>query len=108
MFSTATKSAADATKASAENDVTSSIRKVADRAQDTAKHLRDDAVDYVSAKSDKVRSLTESAQRNLKTAADRTSSQIRANPLPSALIAIGIGLVVGLVLRDNRPAYRFR
>ncbi|MBW8881808.1 MAG: DUF883 family protein [Asticcacaulis sp.] len=104
MFSSATKSAAQFTETSAEHDLTSQVRHSADAALRTVKQLRDDASDYVHDAGDKVRQVADTARTRVKGAVDRTTGQIRGNPVPAALVALGIGAVLGFVFRSLRRA----
>ena len=102
MFSTATKTAANVTAASAEHDLRSQGRKAVNNVQDSARDVYDQAAGYADDARDKVRRFADSARSEVKNAADRASNQVRANPLPSALVMLGVGVVLGLVLSGSR------
>ena len=102
MFSTATKTAANATAASAEHDLRSQGEDAIDTVRDAAKDVYDRATGYADDARGKVRHFADTARSEVKSAADRASDQVRANPLPSALVMLGVGLVLGLVLSGSR------
>lgn len=47
----------------------------------------------------KVRGYINSASEEFSTASDRVTSEIRSNPVQSAAIALGVGLMLGALLR---------
>lgn len=49
----------------------------------------------------KVRSMFNSANDEIKNASDTVASEIRANPVLSSAIALGAGLIIGLILRPS-------
>lgn len=102
MFSTATKTAANVTAASAEHDIRSQGRDAVHTVQDAVKDAYDHATGYAEDAREKVRHFADSARSEVKHAADRATSQVRAYPLPSALAMLGVGVVLGLLLSGSR------
>src|SRR4051812_45010448 len=81
---------------SAANTVGGSVRGVAGTTSASVSSARQDAANQVQSLSERVRSVSTSAGDQLKAAPD-------ANPMASALVAFGAGLVVGLALPPTRP-----
>jgi hypothetical protein len=79
----------------AANGVRSSIGGAAGSASGTASSVRDGAVDQVQSLGERMRSVSSSASGQLRSAPD-------SNPMASALVAFGAGLVVGLALPPSR------
>ena len=105
MFSTVTKTAANLAESSAEHDIKSNLRDSAKVAEKKAKALYDEAAHYAEDAGNKIRILADDARADIKSVADRATTQVRANPLPSALAMLGVGLVLGLLLRGPRHAH---
>ena len=94
MISTATKVAANATKASAEHDLKSA-------ADDLAAHGRD-AVDSVSEYANEVgqkfRGFVDRTLESTNKVSSGMQDEIRSNPVRSSLIALGAGFILGALL----------
>ena len=113
MFSAFTKRAAETTEASAENDIRDEFKPARHDIHAAASHaekLISDAADDVSSYADhanhKIRHFADKARHEVKDAAHHLSDRVRGNPVPAALISLGIGIVLGLVMRSpRRPSY---
>ncbi len=98
MISTATKTAANVTKALAENDVQNTLK-------DTARDLQDRGADFVNNVSDyaneagaRVRGLVDRTVDDVNHVSQNVEGEIRGNPVRSTLIALGIGFALGALL----------
>lgn len=105
MFSTATKVAAGVTEASAENDIRSKISSTVSSAERKLHNLADDVSDRAHDAGAKARHYAEKAQDQIKTVADRVNTEVHGNPLRSALITLGVGFVLGMLLSGSRRSY---
>ncbi len=94
MLSTATKIAGKVTEASAEHDLKSSANSAIHSAQDAIDRASDNLSGYADDVRDKVRGLSNQAR----VATDRLSGQVRENPIPSSLVILGLGFVLGALL----------
>ncbi len=97
MLSTATKIAGKVTEASAEHDLKSTANSAIQSAHDVIDRATDSLSDYADDVRGKVRGLSNQAR----TATDRLSGQVRDNPLPSSLVILGVGVVLGLLLNSS-------
>lgn len=81
-----------------------------DAAKEEAHHFKNDACDAAAAVKDDLenvarrtghhmRELTDSAEHSLKDIGGTMTIKIRENPVQSSLIALGAGLVAGMLLR---------
>ncbi len=98
MISTATKTAANVTKALAENDVKHTLK-------DTARDLQDRSGEFVSHVSDyageagaRVRGFVDRTVDDVNHVSHNVEGEIRGNPVRSTLIALGIGFALGALL----------
>ena len=98
MLSPATKIAGKVTEASAENDLKSTANSAIHSAHDLINHASYSLSDYADDVRGKVRGLSNQARA----ATDRLSGQVRDNPLPSSLVILGIGVVLGLLLTSSQ------
>ena len=99
MLSSNTKEAANLTKDFAANDVKNAVAKSSDRARSKAGHVVEDLSHYAHDAGQRVRHFIDHAGDELGHASERVSSEIRANPVRSSAIALGIGFLIGAVLR---------
>jgi ElaB/YqjD/DUF883 family membrane-anchored ribosome-binding protein len=104
MLSTLTKAAAKATEASAHNDLMSQGREAAHKVERAAGQFYDQATDYADDATRKVRSFADRTCSDFNTAKGRATAEVRANPLPAALTLLGVGLVLGFLLRASQRA----
>ena len=102
MISTATKTAANVTKALAENDVRHTV-------QDTARDLQDRGADFVNNVSGyaneagaRVRGFVDRTVDDVNHVSHNVEGEIRGNPVRSTLIALGIGFALGALLTTRR------
>ncbi len=98
MISTATKTAANVTKALAENDARNSIRDAAHDLQDRGADLVDNVSDYASEAGARVRGFVDRTVDDVNHVSRNVEDEIRGNPVRSTLLALGIGFVLGAVL----------
>lgn len=61
--------------------------------------LREELVDAANQAGRKVRSLYNSASHEVENAGDRVTAEIRTNPIRSTAIALGMGVVLGVLFR---------
>ncbi len=101
MLSDTTKTAADATRASAEHDLKSAAKAVGNRARSVYDSVTDDIAHYADDADGRVRRLADQAKGRFNSAKDQLNDRINGQPVPSAAIALGIGLVLGLLLAGN-------
>ncbi len=98
MISTATKTAANVTKALAENDVKSSLKDTARDLQDRGADLVHNVSDYANEAGARVRGFVDRTVDDVSHASHNVESEIRGNPVRSALIALGVGFALGALL----------
>ncbi len=99
MLSSSTKEAANLTKDFAANDVKNAVSDTANKAGRKANHLVEDISHYANDAGRKVRHYIEVAGDEFTHASDRVSGEIRANPVRSSVIALGIGFLLGALSR---------
>ena len=99
MLSSNTKEAANLTKDFAANDVKNAVTSTTDQARGKARHVVEDLSHYANDAGKKVRHFIDSASDEFSHASERVSGEIRANPVRSSAIALGIGFLIGAVLR---------
>lgn len=95
MFSTATKEAANDTLADVKATASSAKRDL----RDASKDARNELAVYAEKAGREVRHLIDGASDQLSHAGDRVTNEIRNNPVRSSAIALGIGVVLGALLR---------
>ena len=95
MFSTATKEAANDTIADAKVAAANVKRDLRDASKDS----RNELSAYAEKAGRGVRQAIDSAHDQLSQAGDRVTSEIRNNPIRSSAIALGLGVVVGALMR---------
>jgi ElaB/YqjD/DUF883 family membrane-anchored ribosome-binding protein len=112
MLSTPTKTAADVTEASAENDLKSTAKSVGNKARAVYDDVSDEVGRYADDANNRIRNLTSRAKDSLNDAKgrindakNRLNDQINGQPVPSAAVALGLGLVLGLLLAAPRRRY---
>jgi len=94
MISTATKVAANATKASAEND----LKRAADDLAADGRAAIDSVSDYANEAGQKFRSFVDRTLESTTRVSSGVQDEIRLNPVRSSLIALGAGFVLGALL----------
>jgi len=94
MISTATKVAANATKASAEND----LKRAADDLAADGRAALDSVSDYANEAGQKFRSFVDRTLESTTRVSSGVQDEIRLNPVRSSLIALGAGFVLGALL----------
>ena len=99
MLSSSTKEAANLTKEFAENDVKNAVTNTANRARNKAGHVVEDLSHYANDAGRKVRHFIDSASDEFGHATDKVSGEIRANPVRSSVVALGIGFLIGALIR---------
>jgi len=95
MFSAATKEAANDTVADAKATALSAKRDL----RDATKESRNEIAAYAEKAGREVRHLVDTASDQLGHAGDSITNEIRNNPVRSSSIALGIGVVLGALLR---------
>lgn len=93
MFSANTKEAAFETASNATKTAYSAKRDLKDAAQGI------DLNDVAAKAGRQVRSMIDAASDQLADASDKIVSEVRANPVRSSAIALGLGLVLGALFR---------
>lgn len=99
MLSSSTKEAANLTKDFAANDVKNAMTNSANNARSKAGHVVEDLSGYANEAGRKVRHFIDQAGDEFSHASDRVSGEIRANPVRSSVIALGVGFLIGALVR---------
>jgi ElaB/YqjD/DUF883 family membrane-anchored ribosome-binding protein len=108
MFSPSTKEAANgkARLKAAAGHAQEGARRIKRDAEDAADDIRGDLSSAAHHLGEQLREFAESAGEGIAhakdsvvDAGDAVATKIRKNPMPSALIALGVGVVVGALLR---------
>ena len=94
MLSSATKAAANVTKASAEND----LRNTAQDAANEGKDALNSVSDYASEAGQKVRSVVDRTLDQTSKLSQNVEAEIKSNPIRSSAIALGAGFILGMLL----------
>lgn len=94
MLSSATKAAANVTKASAEND----LRNAAQDAASESKEALNTVSDYASEAGQKVRGLLDKTVDQTSRLSQNVEAEIKSNPIRSSAIALGAGFILGALL----------
>lgn len=76
-----------------------SLRRVKGEARAAANSMRDDLNDMAHHAGRQVRDMMDSAEDRLSDAAGGVAARIRDNPIQSSAIALGVGLVIGMLFR---------
>ena len=98
MLSSATKIAANVTKASAENDVRNTVKDFANAGRDTVNDAVDSVADYANEAGQKFRSFVDRKVDQGRGVGSNVQSEIESNPVRSAIIALGAGFILGAIL----------
>lgn len=93
-----------ATKEDIKSDVKNGAARVSNDVRQTAKNVRDDLnkanlEGTVQALGQRVHDYIDSATNEINDASNRLTSQIRTNPVQSSVVALAIGVLVGMVFR---------
>jgi len=106
MFSTATKESAKITKdfaardiKNAANDANYSAKSALNSAEAAGHNVVDDIASYANQAGHKVRQFIDDAGDELTQASDRVTTEIRANPVRSTFVALGVGFLLGALAR---------
>ncbi len=99
MFSTTTKEAANLTKDSAGNDIKNAAVSAKHDMHNKAGDVMEDLSDYANQAGRKVRGFMDKAGGEICTAGEKMTGEIRSNPVRSSAIALGLGFVLGAILR---------
>jgi ElaB/YqjD/DUF883 family membrane-anchored ribosome-binding protein len=94
MISTATKVAANATKASAENDLKSAADDIAAQGREAV----DNVAEYANEVGQKFRGFVDRTLESSSKVSSGVQDEIRSNPVRSSLIALGAGFILGALL----------
>ncbi len=94
MLSSATKAAANVTKSLAENDV----RNAARQAEADGRNVLDDVSDYANEAGQKVRGVVDRTFDRTQRVTHDVEAEIKANPIRSAIMALGAGFILGALL----------
>ena len=95
MLSSTTKEAANDTFSDAKATANSAKRDL----RDTAKESGNDLAQYAEKAGREVRHFIDSTSDQFTNAGDRVTSEIRSNPIRSSAIALGVGVLIGALLR---------
>lgn len=99
MFSAATKESADNTIREAKTTAASAKRDVRAAANDTASTAGGELTVIAERAGKQVRHFIDTAEHQLHDVSDKVSSEIRQHPLRSGAIAVGAGVLLGMLLR---------
>ena len=80
-------------------EIKETTRHLKDDARDAASAVRDDLEEVARRAGSHVREFADSAEHGLKDAGGAVATKIRENPIQSSLLALGMGLVVGMLYR---------
>lgn len=94
MLSSATKAAADVTKASAENDLRNVVQDAANEGKDALHSVSD----YASEAGQKVRGALDKTLDQTSKLSQTVEAEIKSNPIRSSAIALGAGFILGALL----------
>jgi ElaB/YqjD/DUF883 family membrane-anchored ribosome-binding protein len=95
MFSANTKEAANATVSDAKATAYSAKRDFNNTSEDAG----DEFARAASKAGRRVRGFIDSANEHISEASDKVTGEIRSNPVRSSAIALGVGFVLGALLR---------
>lgn len=98
MISTATKTAANVTKALAENDVKNTVKDATRDLQDRGGDFIHNVADYANEAGSRVRGFVDRTVDDVNHVSHDVEGEIRGNPVRSTLIALGIGFALGALL----------
>ncbi len=98
MISTATKTAANVTKALAENDVKTTVKDTARDLQERGGDFVHNVADYANEAGARVRGFVDRTVDDVNHVSHDVEGEIRGNPVRSTLIALGIGFALGALL----------
>ena len=98
MISTATKTAANVTKALAENDARTTIKNTARDLEEQSAGFVSHVSDYASEAGARVRGFVDRTVDDVNHVSHNVESEIRGNPVRSTLVALGIGFALGALL----------
>lgn len=95
MFSTATKDAANDTLQDAKSTASSAKRDLRDAGRDTSKNFNQ----YAEKAGHDLREFIDHTSDKIHHASDRVVGEIRTNPIRSSAMALGIGVLLGALIR---------
>ncbi|MFM9889682.1 MAG: glycine zipper domain-containing protein [Rickettsiales bacterium] len=95
MFSTATKDAANDTVADAKSTAYNAKRDV----REAARSGRNDVTDYAEKAGHEVRKFIDDTTDQMSDARERLTNEIHDHPLRSSAVALGIGVLLGALIR---------
>ncbi|MGZ3304504.1 MAG: glycine zipper domain-containing protein [Asticcacaulis sp.] len=98
MISTATKTAAGLTEKLAEHDVKHDLKEKVAELQERGAEILGNASDYANEAGVKVRHFVDRTADDLGNVTQNVETEIRGNPVRSAMIALGVGFVIGALL----------
>jgi len=98
MISTATKTAANVTKALAENDARNTLKDAAHDLQGRGADFVGNVSDYASEAGARVRGFVDRTVDDVNHVSHNVEGEIRGNPVRSTLIALGLGFTLGALL----------
>ncbi len=101
MLSDTTKEAAKFTKDSAIQDVTSAANNAQHKTSEAACSMTENISGYAHEAGKKMRDTFASANDHIEVACTKVKSEIETNPVRSSLVALGAGVVLGMLLRRN-------
>lgn len=84
------------------NDTKDAAYNIGSTARDAANNIADDARTVANRAGQQARRVFFTAKDELGSAAETVTGQIRQRPLQATLVALGAGLVVGLLLRGRK------
>ncbi|MBW8733352.1 MAG: hypothetical protein JF571_03405 [Asticcacaulis sp.] len=94
MISTATKVAANVTRASAENDLKNAADDLAGQGRDAV----DSVSEYANEAGQKFRSFVDRTLESTNRVSSGIQDEVRTNPVRSSMIALGAGFILGALL----------
>ncbi len=92
------KAAADKIKSFDEDD----LHSISEMIRHEVEHATNVITDRAKKAEARIRQFTDNAGENLGAAKDRATEVITDNPVPASLIALGVGVVLGMILSSGR------
>ena len=92
------KAAADKIKSFDQDD----LQSIADMVRHEVEHATTVISERAKKAEARIRQFTDLAGDNLSTAGEKATTAVRDNPLPASLVALGVGVVLGMLLTGGR------
>ena len=99
MFATTPKETKPMTTEKINHDLREGARKVRESVSETTNRVKHDLNDMAHDAGEQARALFDNANDQLLDATDYVRTQVREKPLQSTLVALGAGILIGLLYR---------